>query len=320
MVSLFDNDLTLKITLLSDEIVQIAVQCLCILSRIDHDLVEAVTSRILSRFLTVPRSPREEEYPATPAHEFLFLALSYHTKTRTLPVHISRLVDSCSLPSPYLSSLSIRMSYDGLVASPALTTNHLDRLSKAVRTFITPGQTLDTARRVIGMLRDIWERFHDVEKASAADYERGARKKRRTSTSESTRKAREEDADAAAVTFALATRIVAIVLVSLPLHTATEAEQAKVQAIITESFDTFVREAIIASRDAAISGSSDRRRDVWAAQVVGAAALRFLYTLHMSAPALHSGDKNGLGDLAAAVLKVDNSLPEYGVEIVSLTR
>ncbi|KAI0252608.1 hypothetical protein BJV78DRAFT_324558 [Lactifluus subvellereus] len=303
------------LTSADDENVQIAVQCLCVLSRIDHDLLEAVTSRILSKFLTVLQPPREE-YPVTPAHEFLFLALSYHSKTRTLPVHISRLVDSCALPSPYLSSLSIRTSYDGLVASPALTTSHLDRLSKAVRTFITPGQTLDTARRVIDMLRDIWERFHDVEKASAADYERGARKKRRTSISESTRKAREEDADAPAVSFVLATRIVAVVLSSLPLHTVTEAEQAKVQAIVTESFDGFVREAIRASTDAAISGSSDRRRDVWAAQVVGAAALRLLYTLQMSVPARHlPSDQNDLGDLAAAVLKVDGTLPEYGVEI-----
>jgi hypothetical protein len=296
------------------------VQCLCVLSRIDHDLVEATTSRILSRFLTVPQSLRGE-YVATPAHEFLSLALSYHTKTRTLPVHISRLVDSCALPSLYLSSLSLRTSYDGLVASPVLTKGHLDRLSNAVRTFITPGQTLDTARRVVVMLRDIWDRFHDVEKATIADHERGARKKRRTSTSESPRRAREEDADAAAVTFVLAARIAAVVLSSLPLHTATEAEQAKVQAIVTESLGGFVREARLAGTEAAISGSGDRRHDMWAAQVVAAAALRFLYTLQMSAHAQHlPGDQIALGDQIAAILKVDGCLPEYRVEIVSLTR
>jgi hypothetical protein len=227
-------------------------------------------------------------------------------------------VDSCVLPSSYLSSFSIRTSYDGLLASAVVTTGHIDRLSKAVRTFITPGQALDTARRVISMLQDIWEAFHDMERAAAADRQQGPRKKRRLSTSESPRNAREQAADAAAVAFVLAARIVGIVLSSLPLHTVTEAEQMKVQASVTESLNGFVREAILAGTEAVISGSSDRRRDVWASQVVAAAALRFLYTLQMPAQARHfPGDQNELGDLVAAVLEVDDCLPEYRVEIVS---
>jgi hypothetical protein len=306
-----------KITWPLGETAQIAIQCLCVLSRIDYDLVEASTSRILPNFLTLHQPPRGD-LTANYAHEFLSLSLSFHTKTRTLPVHISHLIDSCAQLPPHLSSLSIRASYDGLVASPALTMSHLNKLSRAVRTFITPGQTLDTARQVLAALREIWEHFRDMEKVAAADRGRGARKKRRTSeTSSNTGKA---DPDVGAVTFMLAARIAMTVLTSLPLHTITEAEQAQVKTTVAESLAGFVREAILAGTGAIISGSSERERDVWAIQVVAAAALRLSYMLQMSGRVRYGhNDQNDLGELAAAGLKVDNCLPEYNVEIVSLT-
>jgi hypothetical protein len=295
--------------------VKIAIQCLCVLSRIDHDLVEASTGHILAKFLTVLQSPHRESL-ATPTRELLSLALSFHTKTRTLPAHISRLISSCA-PPPQLSSPSIRTFYDGLVASPALSLDHLNKLSMAVRTFITPGQTFEIARRVLDMLEEIWKRFRDVEKAAAADRGQGPRKKRRTS--QSSVSAGKEDADADAVTFMLATRIVGTVLTSLPLHTITEAEQARVRSTVAVSLAGFVREAILAGADAVTSGRSDGGRDVWATQVVGAAALRLRYMLQSSGHALDGhDDQNDFDKLAAAILQVDDCLPEYSIEIVSL--
>jgi hypothetical protein len=295
--------------------VKIAIQCLCVISRIDHDLVEASTGHILAKFLTVLRSPHGESL-ATPTREFLSLALSFHTKTRTLPAHISRLINSCA-PAPQLSSPSIRTVYDGLVASPALALDHLNKLSMAVRTFITPGQTFETARRVLAMLQEIWKRFRDVEKTAAADRGQGPRKKRRTS--QNFVNAGKEVADADAVTFMLATRIVGTVLTSLPLHTITEAEQARVKSTVAESLAGFVREAIIAGTDAVTSGRSDRGRNVWATQVVAAAALRLRYMLRSSGHALDGhDDQNDCDKLAAAILQADDCLPEYSIEIVSL--
>ncbi|KAI9512665.1 Urb2/Npa2 family-domain-containing protein [Russula earlei] len=291
--------------------VPIAVQCICVLSRIDHDLVEVSTGHILSKFLTLFRSPCGEAL-VIPANEFLSLALSFHMKTRTLPTHISRLMDSCSLRHPYYSSLSIRTSYDGLVASPALTIIHLNKLSMAVRTYITPGQTLDTARQVLVVLREIWERFRDVEKKDTADHGQRPRKKRRTY--EGSR----EGSTAGAVTFMLAARIATAVLTSLPLHTTTEAEQAKTKTTVGESLIGFIRDAILAGSDEAISGNGngDKGRDVWAKQVVAAAALRLRYMLEMSGHTQYDlDDQNDLGELTAAALKVDDCLPEYGVEI-----
>jgi hypothetical protein len=294
-----------------------AIQCLCVLSRIDHDLVEASTGHILAKFLTVLQSPHGESL-ANPTREFLSLALSFHTKTRTLPTHISRLINSCT-PPPQLTSSSIRTFYDGLVASPALALDHLNKLSMAVRTFITPGQTFEIARRVLDMLQEIWKRFRGVENAAAADRGQGARKKRRTSQSFVNAGKEDADADADAVTFMLATRIVGIVLTSLPVHSITEAEQARVKSTVAESLAGFVREAILAGTDAVASGRSDRGRDVWAAQVVAAAALRLRYMLQSSGHALDGhDDQNDFDKLAAAILQVDDYLPEYGIEIVSL--
>lgn len=294
---------------------KIAVQCLSVLSRIDHDLVEASTSHILAKFLTVLQSP-DGDFLATSAREFLSLALSFHAKTRTLPAHISHVIDSCE-PSAQYSSPSIRPFYDGLVASPALALDHLNKLSMAVRTFITPGQTLDTARRVLVMLQEIWERFRDLEKAAAADRGRGARKKRRTS--QNVVNAGKEGADAGAVTFMLAARIAATVLTSLPLHTISEAERARVKSTVVESLSGFLREAILAATDTITSGGSDRERDVWAIQVVAAAALRLRYMLQLSGHSLDGHHNQNDLDKLVAVLQVDDCLPEYNIEIVSLT-
>jgi hypothetical protein len=167
------------------------------------------------------------------------------------------------------------------------------------------------------MLQEIWKRFRDVEKAAAADRGQGPRKKRRAS--QSYVNAGKEDADADAVTFMFATRIVGTVLTSLPLHTITEAEQARVKSTVAESLAGFVREAILAGTDAVTSGRSDRGRDVWATQVVAAAALRLRYMLQSSGHALNGHDnQNDFDKLATAILQVDDCLPEYSIEIVSL--
>jgi len=203
------------------------------------------------------------------------------------------------------------------VASPALTLDHLNKLSMAVRTFITPGQTFEIARQVLDMLQEIWKRFRDVEKAAAADRGQGPRKKRRTS--QSFVNAGKEDADADAVTFMLAMRIVGTVLTSLPLHTITEAEQTRVKSMVAEALAGFVQEAILAGTDAVTSGRSDRGRDIWATQVVAAAALRHRFMLQSSGRALDGhDDQNDFDKLAAAILQVDDCLPEYSIEIVSL--
>ena len=187
----------------------------------------------------------------------------------------------------------------------------------AIRTFITPGQTLDTARQVLVMLQEIWERFRDLERAAAADRGRGARKKRRTS--QNAVNAGKEDADTGAVTFMLAARIATTVLTSLPLHTISEAEQARVKSTVEESLASFLREAIPARTDTITSGGSDRECDVWATQVVAAAALRLRYMLQLSGHSLDGLDDQNDFDKLVAVLQVDDCLPEYKIEIVSLT-
>lgn len=194
--------------------------------------------------------------------------------------------------------------------------SHLSKLSMAVRIYITPGQTLDTARQVLVVLRGIWERFRDMEKAVAADRGRGQRKKRRISATSSN--AGKEDAAASAVTFMLVARIAATVLTSLPLHTITEAEQAKAKTIVANSLTGFVREAILTGTNVVIFESSDRGGDDWSTQIVAAAALRLQYMLQTSGHALYGpNDQNDLGELVAAGLKFDDCLPEYSVEIVS---
>ena len=304
----------LEVNQLSDANIQSAIQCLCVLSRIDHSFVDASTGRILSSLFTFFQSSGEKSI-TKPAHEFLSLTLSYHAKTRTLPVHLSRLMDSCIVPPPHISPFPVRTSYDKLAASPILTTSHLDKLSKAVRAYITPGQTLDTATRVLVKLRHIWETVRDGENVSAVGQRHHVRKKRRTSGRPEKVK---EVVDANGVTFTLAARIAATVLSSLPLHSATEAVQREVQATVNGSLDGFVREAILMGANATVSQSTEGRYNIWATQVVAAAALRLRYLLQSSVHACYTPDNQSDSErLLAQVLAVEDRLPEYSVEIVS---
>lgn len=304
----------LEVNQLSDANIQSAIQCLCVLSRIDHSFVDASTGRILSSLFTFFQSSGEKSI-TKPAHEFLSLTLSYHAKTRTLPVHLSRLMDSCIVPPPHISPFPVRTSYDKLAASPILTTSHLDKLSKVVRAYITPGQTLDTATRVLVKLRHIWETVRDGENVSAVGQRHHVRKKRRTSGRPEKVK---EVVDANGVTFALAARIAATVLSSLPLHSATEAVQREVQATVKGSLDGFVREAILMGANATVSQSTEGRYNIWATQVVAAAALRLRYLLQSSVHACYTPDNQSDSErLLAQVLAVEDRLPEYSVEIVS---
>jgi hypothetical protein len=207
------------------------------------------------------------------------------------------------------------MSYDKLAASPILTTSHLDKLSKAVRAFITPGQTLDTATRVLVKLRDIWERVRGGENVSAVGQGHHVRKKRRTSGRSEKEK---EVVNANGVTFALTARIAATVLSSLPLHSATEAVQREVQATVKGSLDGFVREAILTGANATISRSTEGGHNIWATQVVAAAALRLRYLLQTSVHACYASDNQSDSDeLLAQALTAEDRLPEYSVEVVS---
>ena len=209
------------------------------------------------------------------------------------------------------------MFYDELAASPILTTSHLDKLSKAVRTYITPGQTLDTATRVLVMLRDIWKKVCGGEDVSAVGREHHARKKRRKTGHFEKAK---EDVDAYGVTFMLAARIAATVLSSLPLRSTAETVQREVQATVKESLDGFVREAILAGATATVSRGTDGRHNIWAAQVIAAAALRLRYLLRSSVHAWYTPDNQSDSEgLFAQVLAVEDRLPEYSVEIVSLS-
>lgn len=226
-------------------------------------------------------------------------------------------MDSCTVPPPHTSSFPVRMSYDELAASPILTTSHLDKLSKAVRTYITPGQTLDTAKRVLVILRDIRKKVRDGENVSAVSQEHHARKKRRKTGHVEKAK---EDVDAYGVTFVLAARIAATVLSSLPLHSTAEAVQKEVQATVKESLDSFIREATLAGATATVSRGTDGRHNIWAAQVVAAAALRLRYLLQSSVHAWYTTNNQSDSEgLFAQVLAVEDRLPEYSVEIVSLS-
>ncbi|KAI0067870.1 hypothetical protein BV25DRAFT_1876669 [Artomyces pyxidatus] len=264
---------------------QAATECLCVLSRIDHDLVDPFVEAIILKFLNTSQVSRDTfaSSSSVPASDFLSLLLSYHIKTRTIPAHLSRLLSSFASPLP--SDSHPREYYQHLMASPVFSEGHLEQLSRAVHTFITPGQTLSTAQDILVAFQTAWNAYQEAELAGAADLGIGARKKRRKSE-QTLKVAKNFDAEASAISFVLVSRVVAVVLKSLPLQTVTDGVQDSIRVAIRDVFDSVIVDAISTALErTAVDGESkarNRDEEVWSTHVSGAAALRCGYIVQMT--------------------------------------
>lgn len=194
--------------------------------------------------------------------------------------------------------------------SPSLSRDHLSKLSRACRTFITPGQALSTAEEVLGSLEGAWDSF--VKAAESSSGTEKKKKKRRKSENLDEDDAMDVDdlagsgseewgsKEAWAIGFALEGRIVESVLLLLPMRNVPEDVAETIRTVVRKSTGGFMRDAIRggvgAGQDAEKidvdgeeGGKKRKRKRVvgqeggiksgWAGQVVAAASLRLTYAV-----------------------------------------
>ncbi|TFY75108.1 hypothetical protein EWM64_g8905, partial [Hericium alpestre] len=102
--------------------IDVVFETLCVLTRIDHDLIDPSIPSIIPRILT-------DSCPSTgPSAQLLSIILTYHNTTRTLPTHLSRILASLLQPPP---TAHIPTFYTHATASPLLAHGHLDKLARA---------------------------------------------------------------------------------------------------------------------------------------------------------------------------------------------
>ncbi|KZV77619.1 hypothetical protein PENSPDRAFT_621174 [Peniophora sp. CONT] len=289
----------------SDSVV--LLESLCVVSRIDHDLLEPHLSELLPRMLHIPPRP---DPAAASASELLTLCITYHSRARSLPSFLGQIKTVfASLAS---SEGSIRELYPRVAGSPLLARSFLAGLSKSMQTFVTPGQVLSTAQDVLYSLTPAYETFTNLAAQAAGDSGLGSRKKARKSRASTGAQSHSEAAgvDAAAVSFALLARVAACVLPALPIQTVTPAVQEEVRACIHQA--DFVKGDLL---NPEMRGDNDRESNVWAVDIVLAAALRLVYALQAATRLQFPSSQPERNVALAKVQHRSDVLPELFLEM-----
>lgn len=235
--------------------------------------------------------------------------MEYNSKTRDLPSAIIHVSEAFSVPHLEHILDGPQAAYRVASSSPLTSLPFLDDLARAVHSFLTPGQVLETISDVARSLEDAYERFIERFVGQSADRGDGPRKKRRKSAA--TPSTDSSDSEYHAISFALVARTMVVVLRSLPLHRLTDDIRAEAERSVRE---LHASAAIRVLADGL--GHIDRSgSQPW--QFIVAGALRFHYGLvRASALCLELSLED---ELLSDMLKCVSSacvMPEVVVEMV----
>jgi hypothetical protein len=288
----------------------------------DFDLVAPFLPRILVHVLQVhcfkfifrlssTQRPQIQEHHKDHL-DFLATLLDYYVKTRTMNNLIECLFES--IVSERLSCpIRGRERYQIEISSPIMNPAHLDRLSKALRNFLTANQCIPIVKHVVGTLKNLWELYFAMTRNHEGDDSERAQKKRKTSTA-----AVSEDSNMKelAVTYCVVANLTSIVLSSLPVQSLPSDILEELRAIIVDFRTEFVHHSISkALKVLKKKGGTDP----WSTEVILASTLRLLYVLDTSkCPSLPLNHITKLFTKLTDLSGNDELLPELTLELVCL--
>jgi hypothetical protein len=88
------------------------------------------------------------------AAEFLELGLEHHKKTRTLPAYFSTILDALEQTTDSIDPSDPYNTYAAALGGPIFEDSHVEKIRKALRGFVTPGQCLG----FLAQMKDALER------------------------------------------------------------------------------------------------------------------------------------------------------------------
>ncbi|CCM02194.1 uncharacterized protein FIBRA_04274 [Fibroporia radiculosa] len=286
--------------------VPLALEALSALTRVDYDIMSPSFSTIWSRIALIP----DTHSTALP---YLDLLLEYHMKTRTIPNFIYSWTDAFSVQYLRSSLEDPQHVYRLVASSPLFCFPYLDRLSKAIHGFVTPGQIKELADNMIQRLYSLFKEFRELDKKRTADDGRGPRKRRKKDLEVTPVIGGDSTPDLIAVTFSLSARAAVVVLSSLPMHSTSEEIREETRNSFREACTALVPRAL---KGASKAMSTDDRRSSWGWQMVATASLRVYHSLAVIRQ-LHLNlrcDQHVFRDLILAS-ELDDVVPEYMLEI-----
>ncbi|KAF9014945.1 Urb2/Npa2 family-domain-containing protein [Cyathus striatus] len=260
-----------------------AMQCLTIIARIDCDIIIPTIGRILPHILLISE-PNAEHF------SFLEVLIDYYSKTRTMNIYIDNLFTILAPRHTNSASSDIRKTYESFFSGPLLHANHLKRLSKALREFLTLSQCIPTT----SSSGSWWGRLVQKE-----EEEIGIEL--------------EQDPDIIAISFSLLSKLSTTILSSIPsLILPSESMkifQEKIGNFRENVLDNFQNKYIKVAKETCGG-------DEWSAQIVSTAILRLRYALAVSS-ALRLPKHNDLNITTKLSEMLDNDtiLPEFAIEI-----
>lgn len=178
--------------------------------------------------------------------------------------------------------------YQICLSGSLLNRAHLEEISRAVRTYLTPGQTFDTVNDCLRCLQDVWDEFMvERQNGDTMNYEEmfmllnGHNQKNQNDRKwGNTDDVLKNQQNLAALSFAFNARIVAAVLLSLPFGTMSENVRIAVLSKISDRYVLFSDQTVTTLASDIPS---------WPEQIIAAATLHIGHALY-TCPALRSLD------------------------------
>lgn len=288
-----------------------------IIAEVDYDIIQPFIHKIIPLLIQVCMAPvlltkhlTISQIPGRDGIQFALLdiILDYHTKTRTMDDLIQVYFTALSLPKSIPGDS--RQTYQICSSSPIMRTSHLQKIARALKTFLTESQCLPIVDAISTTMTDTWQKIYSVLHQTDATDD-NPRKKRRISTASVVDG--EVNAQELAVTYSFLCRFAAVVLSSLPMTSLSLTTQEEVNLLLQNIWVDFVQHAV--SKSLKLLKKSGGV-DAWLLEITLASNLRLLYALgvsrKLSLPAqLDVKLCNKMGQLVQEV-----ALPELAVEMV----
>ena len=185
-------------------------------------------------------------------------------------------------------------------------TAHLERLARALQSFLTESQCIPMMNIVFDTLKASWEQVNRISRRHDGEQEQSKAKKIGTTF--------ENDAAELATTYSLVAQLSSVVLSALPLASLSSTNRKAVQQSLVDFRTDFVHHTLSKSVKAIRKQGNS---DFWAREVTMVATLRLLYALDVSrnlALPLETDEK-----LCKKMLELafnDGTLPELNLELV----
>lgn len=246
------------------------------------------------------------------AGEFLELGLGHYKKTRTLPAYISMILEALEQTTDNTDTSDPYGIYAAAFGGPIFEDSHVERLRKALRAFVTPGQCLG----FLAQTKSALERVNPGHSRQQNITD--------TNSSKRSRKRRKLDPEftiyspVKAINFAFVCGVIAIVWPSLPIHSLADESRSEAVSKVQWVNANIIIPLLSTGLKRECDGEGGNASQSWSRDVITSSALRLQYALSTcTAFAFRPVHDNGVESRMLRSLESSDILPELKIEIVN---